>query len=357
MGYALSGLALIHHVGAEPALALPLYRRALAIFDHLGSSRIALRTRSRIAFLMIDLDRVEEVIPELQAARESARLLRGRWLEGVLTGYLGNAARARGRHEQALAEYAAAIPLLRSVGDRRFAATFTMDSAIVYVLRREHERALDLLARARAEALEMGDARLDRLCSAYQILVALLDGDRERASRASSELCANIDDCVLERVRALLERVLEALAGGGASLDSTIANATSDHERLIAKRAKQELDLRFPPVDALLVSFDGSWLRAPHGVWSALGAYPTQARLLAYLAAERERTPGVALSAERLIEVGWPGERLKRPAALNRLRVALAAHRRAGLGEHLRHENHGYLLDSAVPLVRAAPEN
>jgi hypothetical protein len=54
-----------------------------------------------------------------------------------------------------------------------------------------------------------------------------------------------------------------------------------------------------------------------------------------------------------MIEAGWPGERASRSAIANRLRVALSTLRGFGLRDVLLTQTGGYLLDPAIPVVRA----
>jgi hypothetical protein len=64
----------------------------------------------------------------------------------------------------------------------------------------------------------------------------------------------------------------------------------------------------------------------------------------------REASPGLAVPIEALVVAGWPGESASWDASLNRLRVAINVLRRLGLGDHLRNERGGYLLDPDLPI-------
>jgi len=55
-------------------------------------------------------------------------------------------------------------------------------------------------------------------------------------------------------------------------------------------------------------------------------------RLLERLVEERLAKPGVALSAEQLIEAGWPGERMRHSAGLLRVYGPMPRLRRLGPG-------------------------
>lgn len=67
-------------------------------------------------------------------------------------------------------------------------------------------------------------------------------------------------------------------------------------------------------------------------------------RLLGALVSQRIHAPGAPLSVDVLIQAGWPGEKMQRDAGLNRVYVAIAALRRAGLNEDLERSDGGYRL-------------
>lgn len=76
------------------------------------------------------------------------------------------------------------------------------------------------------------------------------------------------------------------------------------------------------------------------------------ARLLLALVAARTSAPGRCLSVDELLEVGWPGEKMQREAGQNRVYVAIAALRRAGLGEHLERDEGGYRISAGLHVKR-----
>jgi len=74
-------------------------------------------------------------------------------------------------------------------------------------------------------------------------------------------------------------------------------------------------------------------------------------RLLNALAEERLAAPGRCLTVDALLKVFWPGEKMQREAGQNRVYVAIAALRRAGLGEQLERDDGGYRLNPALRVV------
>jgi transcriptional regulator of acetoin/glycerol metabolism len=104
---------------------------------------------------------------------------------------------------------------------------------------------------------------------------------------------------------------------------------------------------------ALVVAGDGSWFRAPGASRVSLARRETLARLLeALVTAHRER-PGRELSTDDLFAAGWPGERIKGPAATGRVYVALTALRNLGLRDFLTRGETGYLLDPSARIETA----
>ncbi len=95
---------------------------------------------------------------------------------------------------------------------------------------------------------------------------------------------------------------------------------------------------------------EGLWFIAD-GAAVSLHRRRTLAALLQRLGEERCAAPGGALPLDALVAAAWPGERIARPAARNRLHVAVHALRSLGLGAtlHFHARARGYLLDPGVP--------
>src|SRR5690606_3373195 len=98
-------------------------------------------------------------------------------------------------------------------------------------------------------------------------------------------------------------------------------------EALTAARREGELPLELHP--------EAAWFRAPGRQRVDLTRRAAARRILLDLARARLSDPGAPVTRERLVQVGWPGERSLTDAASNRLRVAASALRKAGLGAML----------------------
>lgn len=103
----------------------------------------------------------------------------------------------------------------------------------------------------------------------------------------------------------------------------------------------------------LVVGPEARWIIPPRAVDAAdvegrvsLVRYGARRRILHRLVIARLEAPGVAMSAESLIEVGWPGERMHHSAALMRVYSAIRRLRRVlGLEAILVTRDDGYLFD------------
>ncbi len=101
-------------------------------------------------------------------------------------------------------------------------------------------------------------------------------------------------------------------------------------------------------LESAWVSYGTSGFESPDGTLVDLRRSRSSSRIFAALASRRLDEPGGVLTAEALIEAGWPGESLVPSAARNRLHVALASLRKKGLDALLEHVDGGYRLDPQV---------
>lgn len=102
----------------------------------------------------------------------------------------------------------------------------------------------------------------------------------------------------------------------------------------------------------LVVGHDSRWLVAGGPRIDLLRHGPMR-RLLEHLVAMRLAQPGVATSADGLLEAGWPGERMRHSAGLLRVYSIVRRLRRLGLQGLLITRDDGYLLDPDAIVRRA----
>lgn len=101
------------------------------------------------------------------------------------------------------------------------------------------------------------------------------------------------------------------------------------------------------------------------GGWFCVGDEPAVdlrvrfalARLLAALVKCHEGTPGEALSIEKLVEAGWPGEKMVGDSGANRVYVAIATLRKLGLRECIERREGAYRLSPEWRVEIEASEN
>lgn len=111
---------------------------------------------------------------------------------------------------------------------------------------------------------------------------------------------------------------------------------------------------------AAAVLRDGGLVMGRSGAWFVCGgrervSLHTRVNLtvlLRCLSERRERAPGVAVTPAEIIEIMWPGEKILRRAARNRLHVAIRTVRAMGLQDVLLYDGKGYLFDPAVAFAR-----
>jgi hypothetical protein len=104
---------------------------------------------------------------------------------------------------------------------------------------------------------------------------------------------------------------------------------------------------------AFVVGRESRWIHPPGAERFDLVRYGPIRRLLERLIAARLEEPGVALSADALIDTGWPGERMRHTAGLLRVYSAIRRLRRLGLGPILITRDDGYLIDPHAEVDRS----
>lgn len=102
--------------------------------------------------------------------------------------------------------------------------------------------------------------------------------------------------------------------------------------------------------EGFIVHQQGQWFTTPRGVLVSLRTRRSISVLLRRLSEERVRAPGVPLPPDVLIAEMWPGQKILRRAARNRLHVAIRTLRTMGLEGVLRFDGTGYFLHPEVPV-------
>ena len=112
----------------------------------------------------------------------------------------------------------------------------------------------------------------------------------------------------------------------------------------------ERLDDGPPSTDqpCIRVGHEAAWVETPNRIRHTLRARRPLRRLLLALAVAHRDQPGTAVSVDRLLEAGWPGESPMPEAAMNRVYVAISTLRKLGLADTLQRWDGGYRLDPNV---------
>jgi hypothetical protein len=177
-------------------------------------------------------------------------------------------------------------------------------------------------------------------------------------SRAEAALTRVTNEPALATVLATHRLTLDVLAGRASARDAArameprVLASPSDDARFALRMLRRAEEAR-EAQSACVVFGAGEAFRWPAGNVVPLPPRSPMRRVLDRLVAERLARPGAAVSVDDLVAAGWPGERIREDAALNRLYVALATLRKRGLRELIVSTEGGYALSRAVPFERA----
>ncbi len=268
---------------------------------------------------------------------------------------LGILAQARGQLDRAIGMHAEAANAFRDLGQlhREGSALYSLASA--YLERGDVPQALLVHAQAVACIDAVGAARYQALLAALAALAHVRLGDEPSARAACAVAEAAAARCRRESpLRAVLDIVQLRLGESGelstdrARAARAIADAIpGDDPQLFARLvAIGRTRAGSSPMRGLSIAGNGEAYL--DGTSLELARRLPLRRILAALAAHRSAAPGEALSLDALVAAGWPGEKIRPDAAINRIHVALSTLRRLGLRDVIVSGEHGYLIDPAV---------
>ena len=300
---------------------------------------------------------------------------------------------ARARVHMASEEFRLALTTLESVARSTFAALdrwtqveALIAQACISLQLKQSDAALETAESALAVVEEMSDDRLAFRAVAIQFL-ALSEASRSEDANAYLEAAEGLlaqqddnriglltlkmfafldpnSDCAEGEESLLIREALTRQASGNSGPtdagppvnQSWLLRWATD--RVLARlpelsRSKVLAESQDPSGSSLLVCDDGRWFRAPGAEWSDLGNRRQFASLLLLLVEYHETRPDDPITMDELVEGMWPDERMHPDAATNRIGVAIAALRKAGLQKVLSsRRGEGYWLDGRVPVIR-----
>lgn len=326
---------------------------ALAVLEVTEDRRIegyVLAIVGRIALARGQFDVARE---KLRAALAIHHAVGDRWAEGVIDVYLGNAAFEEGRFEEARSTYHEALTALRDSGERHYPAFIPAALAAVEIsLGRDDAAAPHLQAAARARE----EARAQSTKATVDVLAGFMDVALARQAARAGD-----DEAAARHRGAASARIVAARSP---SPDGSLSPAdTAEDVRFAIRLLEKALESAAPVAAAstatsarqplMVVGPEARWFRV-------LDREPVHllksraARLVLFrLVKKRLEAPGHALSLDALFEAGWPGEKIARAAAANRVHVTLTKLRQLGLAGLLQSRDDGFLLDPAAVVLEA----
>ncbi len=339
-----------------------LYREALAIHREVGNRRFEGVAYTRLTILYLEQGRFADLREVAERALAIHREFGSRYVEALVLTALGAAHHAEGRLREASEAYRAAIPLEEHMGEQRVYGSCLGYYGLAQFELGHVDRAVEFLGRAHAVLGAAREHRHHALFLAFHGGVAAAldraDDAADLLGRAARVLAAHPDDKA-ETVLAFMHALGDGLAasaaldneqrpGGGGEVSSARSIDVRIAVRLLARRVAVAVS---DVADALVVHPAGEWF-APPGTGDRVDCrrrHPMR-RLLVALATQRVHQPGAPLSADQLIEAGWPNEAMKPESAQNRLYVTLNRLRELGLRGYLAAVDGGYVLDPGRPV-------
>jgi tetratricopeptide (TPR) repeat protein len=318
--------------------ALVRFEQALSLSRRVGDRVGQLEAASGIAFCQFDRGFHAAAREQYEQVLELAHAIDAKRMTLVVTGYLGLLELDRERPVDALELATAAIAAAREFGEVRAEGTFL---AIAGAARAE----LDELAAAEqaaddAERLLLPHPMFLEVAHIYRGLVDLAVS-RHAAARRDLDVARRYRSAARARIAtATASKLVER----------------SDDARIAIRVLKRALDRSrmsitpAPSAALLTVGWHGAWFVVGPGERIDLSRRAPLRALLWLLAEHREAQPGTAIPIDQLIAAAWPGQKMVRSSALNRLHVAFATLRSLGLKDVLQRRGEGYLLTPAIAL-------
>ncbi len=331
-----ANLGAIAHDRGELDLAEASYRKALVALGVTEDRRLIGVVRSNLALLfqergdlVLAQETLEQALSELDEAGE-------RYLGAIHRSNLGQLHLELEDAEQALREHELALPELRRIGDAR--------SVVLCLARRGASYALAGQLREASRDFEDASSRAhhDPLLGAVVALHAAFEPlSRALSAEDEAERAKRVQAC-----RTVLADVEHSDADWRLSDDARAAMRMIQTHLGRLSEHRSEL-----PEDAITVGIESRFFRVPGGEWQDLRRQTAARRILEHLVTRHGKQ---AATMADLQAAAWPGERIRKDAATNRIHVALSKLRQKGLKPFLTRDDEGYRLDPTIPIHRLA---
>lgn len=349
--------------------AASAFLRSLEIFREVGHLRYQGVALLNIGAVHSHLGRFADARHYLVESRRIFRLLENPAAEVNVLLNLGGVALAEGAHAQATHWFKKALEVERKLANPKVRGIALAQLALVALEDDSPGRAATLLEQALAALRPLPERRTIILYLPFHAFCLARQRRFGEARQAIAEARAEferIDDRASLHTVALLESAIELeearLAGDRARVQATAerlrtALATPVEGRsmdgvFIARRLAQRSLGRLGSGAVLRVGPEASWFEW-EGVQVDLRRRGAVRRIFRALVENRLHSPGTGMTAETLVEVGWPGERILPEAAASRVYSGIRTLRALGLEKVLLRHAEGYLLDPEVDVVLA----
>ncbi len=329
-----ANLGAIAHDRGDLDTAESSYRDALVALGVTQDSRLLGVVRSNLGLLyqergdlVLAQGTLEQALADLDEAGEQ-------YLGAIHRGNLGQLFLELADPEQAATHQEAALAHLRRIGDERSTAISLSRLGAAHALLGDIAAASRELDEAASRARGLGDPLLGCVIALHQAFVPLAraeaSSDAERGQRLTEcrrimlAVTANEDGSwrLSDDARSA-RRILEARLGALGSEDERI------------------------PDDALVVCIESRYFRLMQAEWQDLRRDTPARRILESLVENRGGMTMADLQA-----AAWPGERIQKDAAKNRVHVALSRLRRRGLKAWIERVDDRYQLSSELRVHR-----
>lgn len=343
--------------------ALASFFRALEVFEEVGHLRYQGVTRLNLGAVCSHLGRSAEARRHLAESRRISRLLENPASEANVLLNLGGSSLMDGNLVEAEGWLEEALALERQLGNPRVRGLALAGLAQISLERGQTERAAAQFDEALALLRPVREWRYVSTYLPFQALCLARLGRYPEAQEAMREARAafgRVNDTTSLEIVDLLEEVVrlheanghgdsveEAAARIRAALDVPVTGPSTEATFIARRLARQSLERLASPTSVLRVGPEGAWFE-----WGGERVdlrRRTAVRLMFRALVENlVHRPGVGMSADALVAIGWPGERILPEAAAARVYSGIRTLRSLGLEEILLRHADGYLLDPEV---------
>jgi predicted ATPase len=337
---ALYARALLAASQGEHQSAIPLFSEAIELAERAGERWLLAPIHIVLGFTRLEGSELAAGTTHLELAISIARSLGNRRLLAYASGSIAMLDLEAGELDSARRVVERVVDELRVMGDRRGQAAFSLVRAALHATFGDEQRARSELERAKA----LG-AWPDLVRTRYT-LEGLLDIEAAHAARKAGDV---------DREQRLHENAKARLADAGDGSAARLERASFDvrwARRLLERALTEErpVSTTSPRVE-LLVEAECRWFRLHDHDQVSLERRGPARRILQRLVQARTQTPGRPVEMEELIRAGWPEEKMRALAGINRVHVALTSLRNVGLRRVLISRERGHLLDPNLQLV------